>query len=426
MDTLYVIPPSYTPKALAAESSPESKLIQPKVAEELTRRFRDIEDAQLPLINLLHSRADGSLPKKYAQDIVPLGVEGIGGLQSYAQDLPATRSMKQGYIVDESGGGIDLAAFRSVLGGRGEKCRVVVIETGWHGAHADLPRIPAPPPSVGNSLCEHRDHTVNVLGVMAAQRNGHGIDGIADLASFEVMSYGAISQAKSIYRLNIFNTIAEAILRFDEQGGVMVVAFDAFKVQGDFNTSHLGLEAWWAARALFILADLAGIIPVIAAGNGHEARIEDHLEPGGRAFYPSPAIVVGGGRSFENSPCGTSNRGGRVDLHCWGENVTTLKGQDSYTGNFGGTSAATAIVAGVVAAVRSHLSAVLDEKPNKTRLKRMPNSRQVRDLLVRSGFWHNREIGSRPHFGRLLAELKRVDYDFDLLSEDRAVNGSRS
>jgi hypothetical protein len=109
-----------------------------------------------------------------------------------------------------------------------------------------------------------------------------------------------------------------------------------------------------------------GISVVEAAGNGHsnlrdlvhpiKKRVLDTSSP---QFTDSGAIMVGAGSSSNpHQPDPMSNFGQRIDCFAWGEKVytaTTDKSGSSttcYTPNFGGTSAAAAIIAGAAASVQ--------------------------------------------------------------------------
>lgn len=361
------------------------------------------------------------VPFRFNQGIADLGVRppAPGGI-GFAEPQP--------YLLGRERGGIDAYSF-DVAGGRGEEVDVTLVDLGFL-QHVDLPEIeqclvPLDRPEARELPANLGAHGTAMLGVMVAVRDacdsygpGAFIDGIVDqartrrLASYSSRQLEGGSSSSSnmslgmygIWASDIFPAIVNAMVT-SEAPGVLVIPVDAVKVRrrcGNVeNSPRLGLEAWPIARALFILADFLGFITVVAAGNGYGARIEDFR---GRRFYPSPAIVVGGGEPKDCRRCPDSNRGSRVDLHAWGKHVTTLQGTDQITHRFGGTSSATAIVAGAVAAV---YSAILKNSPNPRR----PSSRLVRNLLVCTGYSRGSYIGARPDLRAAKRVLEGAGYD---------------
>ena len=96
------------------------------------------------------------------------------------------------------------------------------------------------------------------------------------------------------------------------------------------------------------------------------------LDRSSSSFVDSGAILVGSCRSEKSEDVAEgfdgherqtdSNYGSRVDCHSWGEDIYTTgygningapDSADSFTDSFGGTSGATAIVAGVAAVIQS-------------------------------------------------------------------------
>jgi hypothetical protein len=113
-------------------------------------------------------------------------------------------------------------------------------------------------------------------------------------------------------------------------------------------------------------------VTVVESGGDGACPLDDVLQWTASTCVPafdrtrcdSGALLVGAGRANDSARLPGSSFGTRVDLHAWGEEVTTLGYGDlvtkvpppvppelRYTGIFSGTSAATAIVAGGAASL---------------------------------------------------------------------------
>jgi subtilisin family serine protease len=207
---------------------------------------------------------------------------------------------------------------------------------------------------------------------------------------------------------------------------------------GQWGPAELEPSVWDATCA----ASQIGIIVVAAAGNG-----DQNLN--GTAYQPymdrrcwidgveedSGAIIVGAGTADENhdrcqknnaqlcdwpNPTHGSTYGSRVDVQAWGEHVFTLgrmygmpnvefAGRDpaqGYTYYFGGTSSASALVAGVVAALQSYVEAELGSRLGPL---------EMRDLLEETGIPQGGgapgNIGKFPDIGAALLNQGASDCD---------------
>src|SRR5262249_47272877 len=113
------------------------------------------------------------------------------------------------------------------------------------------------------------------------------------------------------------------------------------------------------------LATAAGIIVIEAAGNGSmnldlykTSSGAQVLNPAATGFRESGAIMVAAATSAHpHMRFDSSNFGARINCFAWGQNVTTchsngVSATAAYRGDFGQTSAASAIIAGVAASVQ--------------------------------------------------------------------------
>lgn len=218
-------------------------------------------------------------------------------------------------------------------------------------------------------------HGTAVAGIIGGDSNGYGVEGIApNSLFFEALArpkYKEVGYPPTRHWLNsgiaaaIDNSIARA-----QPGDVICIPLQA---AGDpkYNRPLLPIELDHAVFNSILKATERGIIVVEAASNGG-ANLDDEqyvfvtngvvLKP--RPFSPetqsSGGIVVGAG-SKNASRLTFSAYGSRVDVQAWGENVASTEAcstNDCYTDSFSGTSAASPIIAGVVASTQGVLKAM--------------------------------------------------------------------
>lgn len=294
-------------------------------------------------------------------------------------------------------------------GGRGDGIAVVDVEQGWEFDHPDVSGLAGTQPLVHlnrfDESAPEGDHGTSVLGIVVGRPNGVGGTGIAPRATVRVCSHYDGGE--------IMRTV-DAILvarRELDAGDVLLL---------EVHLPHLGYMCAEADDATFHairLASAKGIVVVEAAGNGAD-DISAWRSPSGRGLsrdgdQDSGAIVVAAGRRAIDSDGATrghrwnsvaqSNYGARVDCYAWGDGVQAPVVGDY--AEFGGTSAAAAIIAGVAASVQGMVVAA-----GKERLR----TRAMRDLLratkgteqvpVASAF----RIGIMPDLGALAQAVGAV------------------
>ncbi len=280
-----------------------------------------------------------------------------------------TFSNQQLYL-DAAPRGIDARWAWGQVNGAGESVAFVDLEQGWTLAHEDFPSIFALPGVVRDINPGHESHGTGVLGIVAGADNDRGIVGIAPHAPrVSVASHYRASNATEGH-------VADAIAAILASGQLAEGDVLLLEVQDGNNrpieTDHSVFIAIGNAIAM-------NIIVVEAAGNGNlDLDTVGALNVNAREFTDSGAIVVGAGMSSLDPtrtghdrwlltpsppppfPQPGSNYGSRVDCYGYGENVVTTgpavhsasalgpgtSATDQYRGDFGGTSAAAAIVAG--------------------------------------------------------------------------------
>jgi len=263
-----------------------------------------------------------------------------------SKDTPDFRSY-QTYL-DAAPIGIDATSAWPYAGGRGQGVKIIDIELGWNWTHEDIP-----PPFFESGVDAYSDHGIAVTGIISAPDNGYGVTGIANEAEIGSHSVWNIPSADA------FNIVVSTL----DPGDIFVIELHCPGPQsgGYGQDGYIALE-WWQANFDAIATGTAnGIICCEAAGNGAK-NFDDPIYEGryDRNVRDSGAIIIGASENSELYPAGFSNFGSRVDLSGWGGSIATtgygdLYGDEEnnyYTAGFGGTSGATPIVTGAVAAIQ--------------------------------------------------------------------------
>jgi hypothetical protein len=314
--------------------------------------------------------------------------------------------------------GIDAKFAWTVPGGDGTGIKFIDIEKGWTLDHEDLV-------AAGITLFwgvnqEEFSHGTSVLGIVVAADNEVGVVGIAPKAIANVVSsWPTLTSLKE----NIFAAVMFALHRLNF-GDVLLLEVQ-FYYGSDPNKVLVPVEIDPLICAQIQLATALGIVVIEAAGNGGIDL--DTFIVGGKQilnrdnhadFKDSGAIVVGAATStyphsrLLPSPSKPhllpSNYGSRVDCYAWGEKVATtannsLTDKTSYTTNFAGTSAASAIIAGAAIVVQSIADA--GKVPRKGRLS------PLKLRLIFSNSWYGTRsanpavdrIGVMPNLNRIIS-----------------------
>ena len=286
-----------------------------------------------------------------------------------------------------------------------------------------------------------RQHGTAVLGVLGGDRGSVGVIGVCPDARVRGLNISTLEDPEGLELPAAIRRAANAL----DRGDIILVELQhpgtrvAFQPSED-RKGYVPPEWWPATLAAIRYATARGVILVEAAGNGDEDL--DHSDydrpdagfppswknPFNRAHIDSGAIVVGAGappaephgpgipQSADHGPDRSrlpfSNYGSMVDVQAWGRDVTTsgygsLQGGSGenrwYTDDFGGTSSATPIVAGVLAC----LQGILKAKGG------LLTPAQARELLRKAGRPQanavgrpaTERIGNRPNLEELITML---------------------
>ncbi len=317
---------------------------------------------------------------------------------SVAEDIPPDTpdfSQRQGYLY-EAPGGIDAPAAWQIEGGTGANVKIIDIEGAWHFDHEDFKE------AFYADIEEDYwpDHGDAVIGIMIAQHNGYGIDGICPDAEIGGQTIGDVYPDNGWPNVaDIINTVVDLL----DPGDLYLIELHA-EFSGDLSP----METWQDNFDAIETASANGIICMEAAGNGSSNldanQYDGRFDPDNRH---SGAILVGAGAppsgnyGPDRSRLDFSNYGQRVDLQGWGREVTTAgygdlfyPGGDElqwYTSVFSGTSSATPIVSGAVACIQGIYK-------NQSEGEDVLSAQEIRDILVESGTPQN-EDGLQGHIG---------------------------
>ncbi len=266
---------------------------------------------------------------------------------------PATPDFQygQGYL-EAAPGGIDAYYAWGIPGAKGQGITVCDIEGNWVFTHEDLSKAHDDIHIAGSLIPEPLwyNHGTAVLGQIAADSNGIGVTGITYEVDLRTVSIGSMSVSDAI------DTAAASI----DPGDIILIELqDA----GPNGGNYVPVEYYQDAFDAISTASANGRIVVEAAGNGHQDLDDSYWY--GQLFDPdyrhSGAIMVGAGTPSTHWPESYTNYGQRLDLQGWGSEIYTLGYGDLYsegdtahwyTADFGGTSGASPIVVGSVAALR--------------------------------------------------------------------------
>ncbi len=310
----------------------------------------------------------------------------------------------QDYL-DPAPWGIDAGSAWSRPGGDGHGVKVMVYDNAYRTTHEDVPK---------TFYDQHQNgadkaHGTAVMGILGGRNNSSGILGIAHASQFGFQGAASVVESHAERLLEAGMELEAGDVLLTEVGKqVNALGFECACNPSQANS--VPLEFYPAEFDVISALIAAGIVVVETAGNGcvdfDSAIFAEVSNNGGN---DSGAIWVAASESAQHRPICYTNFGSRVDLHAWGEHVAALsylrmdeiplfdKGLDRlYVPNFGGTSAAGAIVAGAAASVQGQAIAATGQplSPETVRdLLRLTGTPQTHDL--------QRNIGPMPNLGAI-------------------------
>ena len=248
--------------------------------------------------------------------------------------------------------GVDAIYAWQVAGGAGDGIRIVDIENGWRLDHDELLSARVRKLSVFGS--KDVDHGTAVAGIVVGADNGVGTIGIVPNAEFDLITDDRGS--------GISGTAAAIAVAAANLGRGDVLLLEVAQPFRPGNEPEILVEFTRSVQVAIALATLRGITVIEPAGNGgvdlDAFPFLAHTRPGSSIFVDSGAIVVGAGEltgpALDTWSRTFSSFGTRVDCFAAGSRIRapSSAATNSYQ-FFGGTSGASAIIAGVVASLQA-------------------------------------------------------------------------
>lgn len=275
-------------------------------------------------------------------------------------------------------GGLGIEPAWRLSGSLGEGVRLADVEWAWLPEHEDLPES-------GRSRDDwadlpdpyFADHGTATLGVLVAKHDGAGAVGIVpgSLPIRAPLANGStVDRAGGLWSAIACLSKGDVLLIEDHVDGPN-------DGTNQLSKGHLIPDEWYPGVGDIVRCAVeVGLVVVAAAGNGGR-DLDSQLYDAGlagfpadwhnpfRAAYTTGALLVGAGEpglggSTAGLALGASNYGTRIDVQAWGANVVScgpigmgpVDRQNTatlYTNAYGGTSSASAIIAGIVALVQS-------------------------------------------------------------------------
>ncbi|HKJ18220.1 MAG TPA: S8 family serine peptidase [Xanthomonadales bacterium] len=306
-------------------------------------------------------------------------------------------AINQAYLYPQPEG-IDAIYAWTVKGGDGEGQRFADVEWGWFQEHQDLTEHSYT--NIADGFYDDVEHGTSVLGIIAAHVNQQQCQGIVH----NVRHIVTVGQWRSPFIIVTAEAIANAICALDS-GDVLLIEVQTVM----YGHVNIALEAEPSVFDLVDLATRVGITVVAAAGNGAKNfdLIED--DQGGPVFAQDSGgiLVAAAERMYPPhwTQTGFTCFGDRLDCFAQGTQVVTLTtygdGTSQTTSTFGGTSSASAIVAGAALSIQGVAEHCLGSKLSPAELREFLTAPDLNTLPYSPAH----KIGVMPNLRNIIEKL---------------------
>ncbi len=271
-----------------------------------------------------------------------------------AGDIPPTTPLfaSRQLYVGPAPLGLGASFSRRVLGGRGQAgLRAYHVERNWLADHEDLSKISPSQFVSGVSFGTgpETNHATAVVGVLASDRNGYGVTGMADAVAFRMVASTGIGDLAT----------AIAMVALDARPGDVAVMILQLLIHNSKPNDFVPGEYLQIYFDAIRTVTASGVVFITAAGNGDndldDPRFHRLFD---RSFRDSGAIMVAATDGASQKKADFSNYGSIIDANGWGHDVVTTgygtmfrplaDHRQFYTENYSGTSAASATACGAV------------------------------------------------------------------------------
>ena len=290
----------------------------------------------------------------------------------------------QGYLYPESTHSGLNAEAAWTAGITGQNVRVLDMEYSWNYDHEDLSLTSALQAcdltATDDECLKAIAHGTCVAGIIGSLHNGHGTDGFSPDADLGL---------RFILHVDHVDSAILQMLDGDESDGEMypgTIMLIEIQTAGLLNPSSCSADPYGCVPTSIIPLNhdaieyaIASDITVIEGGGNGSVDLGNPANYGtvytNISTNDSGSIIVGASLGASKEIASFSNWGSRVDVFAWGAGVATTSFPSSlpldwygttspippndetnihYTDNFGGTSAATAMIAGAASLVQSY------------------------------------------------------------------------
>ncbi len=325
------------------------------------------------------------------------------------------------------------------LGANGSGVAFVDLEMGWYLEHEDLR--PSMSVSFGENFTADADHGTSVLGIVLGKDSPPVAGGSGPLTGGIVGIAPGVSSVRLVSRYHAAedsaSEVANAIGHVTpllNPGDVLLLEVQKGSLPKPTEIEDLDFDA-------IRLAVSRDIIVIEAAGNGDLHLDTINNAKGNRTLNNSPAfdsgaIMVGAGRKIvenvsvpgrlegRHSRRPNSNFGSRVNCYAWGEGIMTTTATygdpetedpfaSRYAGLFGGTSGASAIIAGAAILLQSRheakkgarLTNAADPRQNMRAVLSAPDTGTKQKLVPISATVPTDPIGVMPEMSKIIGKL---------------------